>query len=431
MPRVSPISTTDSRRVLVDRVAQSSYISRSTRLRDLLLYLCDRVIVDGAEEIHEQEVGSEVFGRAKHYDTASDNIVRVHASTLRKRLEQYFAEEGRDERVIIELPKGNYAPIFRERTLDEPPVPLPSLPELLPRVAPTAPKRNFKLTPVGVLAFLLACCTGFLFYRLEFFRSQPGASLPYAVRQFWSGVFQPGETTDIVLDDAALALFSELEGRTVSLSEYFDRSYLRSLNGKQDTSLTPELRSALVLKRQSSYSSAHLLWELSRTAAALDAKGTVRFARDYSFRDLKADRGVLLGNARSNPWIEPFQSRLSIRWEFDRSTATYYPVDISAGTANAARYHATGEHPDGYASVAFVPNLGGNGNFLILSATGGSAIGAAAAFLTDGESVHALINKIGTGPGNRVSYFEALLRFPSRSRLPRDATVVFCRSPRS
>ena len=105
----------DDRRLLVERVAASLYFNRSSRLRHLLVYLTDRVFENETAEIHEQEVGAKVFGRQADYDTAADNTVRVHASMLRKRLELYFAAEGADEELILEIPKGNYAPVFRVR----------------------------------------------------------------------------------------------------------------------------------------------------------------------------------------------------------------------------------------------------------------------------------------------------------------------------
>lgn len=107
MSRTETTADRTARRQLVARVAASRYISKSARLKELLLYLCDRVLEGSATEIHEQEVGSRVFGREPDYDTAADNIVRVNASLLRKRLEQYFATEGAAEPFVIEIPKGN------------------------------------------------------------------------------------------------------------------------------------------------------------------------------------------------------------------------------------------------------------------------------------------------------------------------------------
>jgi len=194
----------------VERVAGTLYISRSARLRDLLVYLCDRVLVDGADEIHEQEAGHKVFGRPPDYDTASDNIVRVHASTLRKRLEQYFPTEGRDEPVIIELPKGNYAPVFRERTA------LPAAAGSFE--APQPSRTGWKLWILTALVILLGGAIVFLLLRPE--RTS-------GTRALWSQIFQPAQQTDIVLDDASLGLYQELTGRSIGLSNYFDRDYLR------------------------------------------------------------------------------------------------------------------------------------------------------------------------------------------------------------
>jgi hypothetical protein len=129
----------DVRQLLVERVAVSRYIGRSARLRNFFLYVCERVLKDDADQIHEQELGHAVFGRSRDYDTGADNIVRVHASLLRKRLEQYFAAEGKDEPMVIELPKGNYAPVFRARVQPEPEIPSPDPALPLVDSAPVTP----------------------------------------------------------------------------------------------------------------------------------------------------------------------------------------------------------------------------------------------------------------------------------------------------
>jgi hypothetical protein len=404
---------------LVDRILQSRYIAKSTRLHDLLDYLCGQVIRGGVSEIHEQEVGHAVFGRPKDYDTALDNIVRVHASTLRKRLEQYFAEEGREEPLIIELPKGNYAPVFRERTVAAP----QQLPAVVEAVVVGVPRRrDVKFAILAAIAGLLACSTLFLLWELEAQAKAAARTVSVArsVRDFWGGVFVPGQKTDVVLDDAALGLFQELDGRPVALSEYFDRSYQRRLAGKTDLA-------TIVAKRQSSYSSVNLLWQLSHTADALSSDWAPHFARDYSFRELKSNRAVLLGNSRSNPWIEPFEARLGIRWQFDAAAGVYYPVDTSDSSAAPDRYRPGGEHPDGYCSIAFLPNLGGTPGIVILSGTGGAASAAAGAFLVDGERMAALRRMLPAGKLGEFPWFEALLRIPSRSRLPKDAQIAICR----
>ena len=100
---------------LVERVASSSELRRAARLRAFLLYVCDRTLRQGATVIHEQEIGAAVFERPKGYDTGIDNIVRVNATELRKRLEHFFAGEGRNEEIVLEIQRGTYTPTFHWR----------------------------------------------------------------------------------------------------------------------------------------------------------------------------------------------------------------------------------------------------------------------------------------------------------------------------
>jgi hypothetical protein len=69
----------------------------------------------------EQQVGVAVFNRPPGYDTSADTIVRVQASEIRKRLKHYFAGEGLEEPIVMDLPRGSYVPVFyyrREEALD-------------------------------------------------------------------------------------------------------------------------------------------------------------------------------------------------------------------------------------------------------------------------------------------------------------------------
>jgi len=66
-------------------------------------------------------IGCEVFGRRHDYSSSEDNIVRVEARNLRRRLESYFAEDGASEPVVIVIPKGTYVPNFDPRPIATPP----------------------------------------------------------------------------------------------------------------------------------------------------------------------------------------------------------------------------------------------------------------------------------------------------------------------
>src|SRR5258707_1237461 len=87
----------DLRWEVVQRVATSTLFQRSPRLRELLLYICERSIQNRTEELREQQIGCGVFGPKSDYNPGEDNIVRVEIRQLRKRLQEYFASEGKDD----------------------------------------------------------------------------------------------------------------------------------------------------------------------------------------------------------------------------------------------------------------------------------------------------------------------------------------------
>src|SRR5436190_18837598 len=99
-------SVVEERRALLQRVLWSRPVEKSGRIREFLSFVCERSLTDPAAEVHEQEIGQQVFGRPEGYDTTQDNIVRVTASQARKKLEQYFVAEGAAEPVVLEIPKG-------------------------------------------------------------------------------------------------------------------------------------------------------------------------------------------------------------------------------------------------------------------------------------------------------------------------------------
>src|ERR1035437_1578929 len=120
-------------RELLRRVASAPRFQKSKRLRDLLLYLGERSLDNPACILHEQEIGVDVLGRPADYDTSHDTLVRVQVSQLRKKLQEHFSVEGRDEPLVIEIPKGSYVPIFRQRAealLENAPSHAPSQPWL-------------------------------------------------------------------------------------------------------------------------------------------------------------------------------------------------------------------------------------------------------------------------------------------------------------
>src|SRR5882757_802189 len=104
---------TDERWQLVQRIVCSAPFQKSTRLRELLQYLVEQTLHGNAHELTEQHIGNALFHKPSDYSPLEDSSVRVHVRQLRLKLHEYFNEDGRNEPVILEIPKGSYAPVFR------------------------------------------------------------------------------------------------------------------------------------------------------------------------------------------------------------------------------------------------------------------------------------------------------------------------------
>jgi hypothetical protein len=97
------------------RILESEFFRGSQRC-SLFPEYSVRQVLEGksSDELKERVIGAEVFHKVPDYDTSQDNIVRVTAAEVRKRLAQYY-EDGRHNggNPTIHLPLGSYAVHFR------------------------------------------------------------------------------------------------------------------------------------------------------------------------------------------------------------------------------------------------------------------------------------------------------------------------------
>lgn len=147
---------------LVRRVAASATFEKSFRLRAFFIYVCQCALENRPEAATEQQIGIHVFGRPPGYTPNEDNIVRSQARLLRLKLEHHFSHEGKEEPVVITIPKGQYLPVFVRREM-HPPVSSGAAAAAVPDEVKHAPRRTtllrifIGLTVVfGVAAVLLA-----------------------------------------------------------------------------------------------------------------------------------------------------------------------------------------------------------------------------------------------------------------------------------
>ncbi len=102
----------DRIRAHLEAAAASSAFASSARSVQLLRYLTHRALAGRGDQVNEYALGVDVFERPASFDPRVDSIVRSEMSRLRKRLKDYYADEGSASDIRIELPLRSYVPTF-------------------------------------------------------------------------------------------------------------------------------------------------------------------------------------------------------------------------------------------------------------------------------------------------------------------------------
>ena len=97
------------------RIVSSKAFRQVDRLQSFLTFVVDEMLAGRGDKLKEFLIGVEVFAKEASFDPRMDPLVRVQARRLRSRLVRYYREEGQNDEVVIELPKGGYEPVFQRR----------------------------------------------------------------------------------------------------------------------------------------------------------------------------------------------------------------------------------------------------------------------------------------------------------------------------
>jgi TolB-like protein len=100
----------------VERIIRSGEFSVPERARKFLTYVVEETLGGRADRIKAYSIAIEVFGRSPAFDAQSDPVVRIEAGRVRRALEHYYLTAGRDDPLIITVPKGGYVPSFSWRS---------------------------------------------------------------------------------------------------------------------------------------------------------------------------------------------------------------------------------------------------------------------------------------------------------------------------
>jgi hypothetical protein len=412
---------------VMERAAASSQLKRAARAREFLFYVATKSLKDGCNDVHEQEIGHAVFGRDENYETSLDNIVRVSATDLRKRIDGYFSTEGADEPLIFEIPRGSYSPVFRWRQKETPPEQPEEVAEA-PQPAPQIPfYRQLPFLLVSALALLLAVgCVYFWQQSQILSKANNRLDGKPALAALWSRFFNSPRQTDVVLADTSYGLLENITNQPYTLNDYLSYSYLA---GVQTSGMSADRKAdlAMIMERDhgsiGDFRSVQRIWALDPTSSKL----VLDYAREFSADSVKRDNVILIGGQNSNPWQDLFSSQLGLTVEYDAAHDRSYVKNSNPRPGEQASYPVTFGPGGivGYGFVAYLPNPSHTADALLIAGTDSQATEAAAEFVTSEASLEKLFKKF---PSKQVPYFSVLLKTARLSGTPLTEEIVAYRT---
>jgi adenylate cyclase len=123
----------------LDQALNSPLFRNAERQSRFLRFVVDAVLQSPEATLKEFDIAMAVYDRRADYDPRTDPIVRVEAARLRARLREYY-EITPPDRVRIDIPKGQYVPLFI--SVDGKPGPGAADPSIM-----VAPFRNLSAEP--------------------------------------------------------------------------------------------------------------------------------------------------------------------------------------------------------------------------------------------------------------------------------------------
>lgn len=397
----------ESRLQLVTRVASSSTFAKSERLRALFVHLCKLSLSGRTEDLCEQKIGQQVFGRDAHYDSGNDGIVRTQASRLRQRLVAHFDSEGEHEPVRIVLPRGSYVPVFEPNIPDakisvdhgsrsEIPIEVPISVQSLQNTL--WPSRRLIGTFVTLSVLIIAVMVGIHYVNQ--------GSPRRGDQPLWDAMFPKDGHTLFIPGDSSLVTWEWAMNRDLDLPAYIEGGYR-----KLQASPSPQESQAVALanRRYTSVVDAEIAENVGAISGRRGAFVDFRYARDMRPNDLKGRNVILIGSAEANPWLRLYEPNLNFVFSVDRTNMMYSVLNREPRAGEPTHWNIQSgighDHAD--ALVAYLANAGG-GNILMLEGTDMAGTECAWEFVSDKQALLPILDQIRRTDGS-IRHFEVVL----------------------
>jgi hypothetical protein len=404
-------------------------------LKAFLRYVVLESINKQDGHLKEYTIAAEVFGRNSDYDPRNDSIVRVQAGRLRSKIGEYYATEGKHDKVLIDLPKGHYNAVFsyaRAGNGDSAEATEPARPTLVEPIktghlhpdTEYRPRSRREWIPVAALG---AVCIFLLFLALKY------SSEASRLRDSDKNKAQ---------SDAQMEVLNPLWGQFLKSDEPILVSYSNTrFQGRPETGmkLLKPLESQSPTDIHSSYISDHYtgvgevmgVFSLGNLFAKASHTFKVKRSLLLTWDDLKfTENIVVLGSPAENlflrqlPQDQDFVFRVA---KADNQEERFGIVNLRPKRGEESAYldrddaTSTSEISEDYALISLLRGLETNHRLLILAGITTFGTQAAAEYVTNPEYVKELVTHLKAGPGASGSippYFQVLIRVKINGGVP-------------
>src|SRR5579863_6905955 len=363
----------------IEKLNRSSVLHGSESLCKLLRYLGDHSLDTPGAPLKEYQIATEVFGRAADFDPRLDSTVRVQTGRLRSKLAEYYAGEGIDDRVHVEIPRGSYHLVFQFREVEpRPAAPAPVSEPAALIVAPPSPLQWKTTAVVSVIAVICALALDFAVRRAA--QRGPAAESSEALEALWLRFFDGPEPPLVVYSNAAFV------GRPETGLRYF--------NPAADSS------SSVILDHYTGVGEVMAIHELDTLFTNLHRGMRLKRGRLLTWDDAKTSNLVFIGSPSENlslremPGTQDFVFRVAADGprKGDLSIVNTHP-----GAGEESLYFSTATLPikEDYAVVGLVPGLSSSRHALVLAGLTTLGTQAAAEFVCRPRRLAELLATLG------------------------------------
>ncbi|WP_433974271.1 helix-turn-helix domain-containing protein [Tunturiibacter lichenicola] len=411
-----PVSTLnlaeDERWLTAKRIVDSPHFRKSPRLSQLLLYLSEQTLLNRSDLLTEQTIATRVFERDADFNPSVDTIVRSHMVRLRQKLEQYALDNLGSASMQLAIPKGDYivrferiAPSANVQTEPEE-IAAPALPVAMQERFPGKRKISYLAIACWTLSFIVLVLLGILTMVLRSGKPLEKAQAP--PHPLWSKIFQAHQNTTFVAADSGLVLLHRMTRKDTTLAEYLARNF-----EEETRPLSPE-RTAEVLniaeRRYTSFVDLNTFGRLQQLAFVRGARLDAKYARDVQMDELKQGNFILSGARGANPWLELYEPELNFVGANDGIQHKFSFINRHPQAGETTEFSVSEIDPRRpvLGVLAFLPNLDGNGNALIIEGNSMAGTEAISDFLFEDAALLPFLEKIKRADGS-LPHFEVLV----------------------